>query len=112
MLLIISLLLIIACKKKQSAVTATETETVTAADRGNASPNSAASIETVAKRPQYYVRSSLSDDLQDDALMRRMDLETSPYTQIEAVGWSAKGLFAYRYQYLHEAVIGTVGFTH
>lgn len=34
--------------------------------------------------------------------MERLKLDTNPYTSIEPLGWSAGGLFAYRYRYLED----------
>jgi len=44
---------------------------------------------------QYFIRSIGSFENNNEA-MKLLQLDTNPFTDIEMIGWSAKGLFAYR----------------
>jgi hypothetical protein len=46
---------------------------------------------------QYFIRSIGSFEDNNKA-MEQLKLDTNPFTGIEMIGWSAKGLFAYRYR--------------
>lgn len=59
-------------------------------------PFSVFSEETISSgSSQYFIRSIGGFENNNEA-MKQLKLDTNPFTKIETIGWTAKGLFAYR----------------
>jgi len=59
-------------------------------------PFSVFSEETISSGSSRYFIRSIGDFENNNEAMKQLKLDTNPFTKIEMIGWTAKGLFAYR----------------
>jgi len=61
-------------------------------------PFSVFSEEIISSGTSQYFIGSTEDSINNNEAIKTLQLDTNPYTEIEKIGWSDKGLFAYRYR--------------
>ena len=61
-------------------------------------PFSIFSEEIISSGSSQYFIHSIGDSEDSSDAMKILKLDTNPFTEIEKIGWSEKGLFAYRYR--------------
>jgi len=59
-------------------------------------PFSVSCEEIISSGSSHYFVHSLGDSENDNDTIKNLKLDTNPFTEIEMIGWSEKGLFAYR----------------